>query len=241
MPKIPLSSQTFPRPLTTVDVAIFTIIDDQLHVLLVKRPTGEAEPYPGMWALPGGYVDIERDKDLEACALHKLQEKTGVKSPYLEQLGSWGSIERDPRGWTATHVYFAMLPHAAIKLDPDSHETEIGWFPVKGDGIGHKLAFDHTAILETAITRLRSKAEYTSLPAYLLPETFTLSELQHVFAVVLGRPVDKSGFRTRVLSAGLVEEADGMKTGSSRPAQLYRLTSPKSLTFFPRTFNPRKG
>lgn len=240
MPKSPHSSQAFPRPFTTVDVVIFTVINDQLHVLLVKRPTGEAEPYPGMWALPGGYVDIERDKDLEACALHKLQEKTGVKSPYLEQLGSWGGAKRDPRGWTATHVYFAMLPHVAINLDPDSHATEIGWFPVKGDGIGHKLAFDHTAILETAITRLRGKAEYTSLPAYLLPETFTLSELQHVFAVVLGRPVDKSGFRTRVLSAGLVEEVDGVKTGASRPAQLYRLKSPKNLTFFPRAFNPRK-
>lgn len=240
MPKTSRLSQTFPRPFTAVDVVIFTVINDQLHVLLVKRPTGEAEPYPGMWALPGGYVDIERDKDLEACALHKLKEKTGVKSPYLEQLGSWGSAKRDPRGWTATHVYFAMLPHEAIKLDPDSHATEIGWFPVKGDRIGHKLAFDHTAILETAITRLRSKAEYTSLPAYLLPETFTLSELQHVFAVVLGRPVDKSGFRTRVLSAGLVEEAAGVKTGVSRPAQLYRLKKPKTPTFFPRTLSSRK-
>lgn len=234
------SPQEFPRPLTTVDVVIFTVIDDQLHVLLVKRPTGDAEPHPGMWALPGGYVDIERDKDLEACALHKLKEKTGVVSPYLEQLGSWGNASRDPRGWTATHVYFAMLPHEAVKLGQGKHATETGWFPIEGDGVGRKLAFDHGVILETAISRLRGKAEYTSLPAYLLPETFTLSELQHVFSVVLGRPVDKSGFRTRVLSSGLVEEADGMKTGPSRPAQLYRLKTPKNPTFFPRTFSPRK-
>lgn len=240
MTKSPHSSQAFPRPFTTVDVVIFTVIDDQLHVLLVKRPTGDTEPYPGMWALPGGYVDIERDKDLEACALHKLKEKTGVMSPYLEQLGSWGSAKRDPRGWTATHVYFAMLPHESVKVGSGSQTTNIDWFPVKGNGVGHKLAFDHNIILETAISRLRGKAEYTSLPAYLLPETFTLSELQHVFAVVLGRPVDKSGFRTRVLSAGLVEEADGLKTGPSRPAQLYRLKTPKHPTFFPRTFSPRK-
>jgi 8-oxo-dGTP diphosphatase len=240
MPKSPHSSQAFPRPFTTVDVVIFTVIDDQLHVLLVKRPTGDSEPYPGMWALPGGYVDIERDKDLEACALHKLKEKTGVVSPYLEQLGSWGSVGRDPRGWTATHVYFAMLPHEAVKLGSGSQTSDLGWFPVKGDGVGHKLAFDHKIILETAIARLRGKAEYTSLPAYLLPDTFTLSELQQVFSVVLGRPVDKSGFRTRVLSAGLVEEADGVKTGPSRPAQLYRLKEPKSPIFFPRTFSPRK-
>lgn len=238
MPKSTPSPKAFPRPYTTVDVVIFTVIEDQLHVLLVRRPTSDAEPYPGRWALPGGYVDVERDQDLEACALHKLKEKTGVASPYLEQLGSWGSATRDPRGWTATHVYFAMLPHEAVKLD--GYQTDIGWFPVKGEGMGHKLAFDHNTILATAIARLRGKAEYTSLPAYLLPETFTLSELQHMFSVVLGRPVDKSGFRTRVLSAGLVEEADGVKTGSSRPAQLYRLKEPKTPTFFPRTFNPRK-
>lgn len=240
MSKSTHSSKEFPRPFTTVDVVIFTVIDDQLNVLLVKRPHGGSEPYPNMWALPGGYVDIERDEDLEACALHKLKEKTGVVSPYLEQLGSWGSATRDPRGWTATHVYFAMLPHEAVKLDLGSFTTDIGWFQVKGDGVGLKLAFDHNVILTTAITRLRGKAEYTSLPAYLLPETFTLGELQHVFAVVLGRPVDKSGFRTRVLSAGLVEETDGVKTGHSRPAQLYRLKAPKNPTFFPRTFNPRK-
>lgn len=240
MQKSTASSKAFPRPYTTVDVVIFTVIEDQLHVLLVKRPKSGAEPYPDRWALPGGYVDVERDKDLEACALHKLKEKTGVVSPYLEQLGSWGSATRDPRGWTATHVYFAMLPHEAIKLDSGRHAADTGWFPVQGDGVGHKLAFDHNTILATAIVRLRGKAEYTSLPAYLLPDTFTLSELQHVFSVVLGRPVDKSGFRTRVLSAGLVEEADGVKTGSSRPAQLYRLKEPKSPTFFPRTFNPRK-
>lgn len=240
MPKSAASSKEFPRPYTTVDVVIFTVIEDRLHVLLVKRPTGASEPYPDMWALPGGYVDIERDKDLEVCALHKLKEKTGVVSPYLEQLGSWGSATRDPRGWTATHVYFAMLPLEAVRLSSDGHPTDIRWFPIKGNGVGHKLAFDHNTILATAISRLRGKAEYTSLPAYLLPETFTLSELQHVFAVVLGRPVDKSGFRTRVLSAGLVQEADGVKTGSSRPAQLYRLKEPKTPTFFPRTFNPRK-
>jgi len=240
MPKSAPSSKEFPRPYTTVDVVIFTVIDDQLHVLLLKRPSSPSEPYPDMWALPGGYVDIERDKDLEACALHKLQEKTGVVSPYLEQMGSWGSATRDPRGWTATHVYFAMLPHEAVKLGSEGHPTDIGWLPIKGEGVGHRLAFDHNTILATAIARLRGKAEYTSLPAYLLPETFTLSELQHVFAVVLDRPVDKSGFRTRVLSAGLVEEAHGVKTGSSRPAQLYRLKEPKTPTYFPRTFNPRK-
>jgi ADP-ribose pyrophosphatase YjhB (NUDIX family) len=230
--------QNIERPLTTVDVAIFTVIDEQLQVLLVRRPKNKAEPYPNLWALPGGYVDIERDRDLEATALCKLKEKTGVQSPYLEQLGSWGSATRDPRGWTATHVYFALLPHEATTLDPDSASD---WFPVKGEGVGMKLAFDHRQILATAIARLRSKSEYTSLPAYLLPEVFTLGELQHAYSVVLGRPVDKSGFRTRVISADLVEEVEGVKTGQNRPAQLYRLKRPKNPTIFPRTFSPRKS
>src|SRR5258708_2861229 len=100
----------FPRPLTTVDVVIFAVSDDALRVLLVQRPAGENEPFSNFWALPGGFVDIERDRDLEACAIRKLKEKTGMVSPYLEQLGSWGSAGRDPRGWSATHAYFALMP-----------------------------------------------------------------------------------------------------------------------------------
>src|SRR5579885_1691513 len=103
----------FPRPLTTVDVVIFAIRADALQVLLVQRGAGPGEPFPNSLALPGGFVDIERDRDLEACAVRKLKDKTGVASPYLEQLGSWGSATRDPRGWSATHAYFALMPAAA--------------------------------------------------------------------------------------------------------------------------------
>ncbi|WGS23884.1 MULTISPECIES: NUDIX domain-containing protein [unclassified Bradyrhizobium] len=80
---------------------------------MVQRPKTESEPFPGSWALPGGFVDIAGDRDLEACAVRKLKDKTGVVSPYLEQLGSWGSATRDPRGWSATHAYFALLPEQA--------------------------------------------------------------------------------------------------------------------------------
>ncbi len=100
---------TFDRPLSTVDVTIFCMRQQVLMVLLVRRPHGDSEPYPGQWALPGGFVDVAHDIDLEGCALRKLKEKTGVCAPYLEQLGSWGSATRDPRGWAATHVYLALL------------------------------------------------------------------------------------------------------------------------------------
>jgi 8-oxo-dGTP diphosphatase len=240
MMKAPDNPLSFPRPLTTVDVVIFTAIKDHLNVLLIRRPDTPDEPAPGKWALPGGFVDVERDRTLEACALRKLREKTGVEAPYLEQLGSWGSASRDPRGWSATHVYFVLLPLGSIHLEKGANAADVAWFPVIGQGVKANLAFDHKTILDTAIQRLRSKAEYTSLPSYLLPETFTLPELQQAYEVVLGRPVDKSGFRTRVMSADLVVPVAGQRTGAYRPAQLYRLRVAGELVLFPRTFSPRK-
>src|SRR5580700_9145914 len=99
----------FERPLTTVDVVIFSVRAEDLTVLLVQRPSESGEPFPGKWALPGGFIDAARDSDLEACARRKLVEKTGIDPPYLEQLGSVGNATRDPRGWSVTHVYFALM------------------------------------------------------------------------------------------------------------------------------------
>ena len=225
----------FPRPLTTVDIVIFAIREDALHVLLVQRPQGAGEPFPNAWALPGGFVDIARDRDLEACAVRKLKDKTGMVSPYLEQLGSWGSAARDPRGWSATHAYFALMP-AAPAIDPPASDAE--WFPVSAGKARPKLAFDHGEILEAAIQRLRSKVEYTSLPAYLMPAEFTLPDLQRVYEIVLDRPLEKSAFRTRMLAADLIEPVARVRRGPNRPAQLYRLKKAKSPVYFARTFNP---
>lgn len=223
----------FPRPLTTVDVVIFTVREGGLQVLLVQRPADEDEPFPGAWALPGGFVDTDRDVDLQGCAVRKLKEKTGMVSPYLEQLGSWGSATRDPRGWSATHAYFALLPAAPVAGAADAR-----WFPVDAGKGKPKLAFDHAEILQAAIQRLRSKVEYTSLPAYLMPPEFTLPDLQQVYEIVLGRPLEKSAFRTRMLAADLIEPVARMRKGPNRPAQLYRLKKTKSPVYFARTFNP---
>ncbi|MBB4394078.1 MULTISPECIES: NrtR DNA-binding winged helix domain-containing protein [unclassified Bradyrhizobium] len=223
----------FPRPLTTVDVVIFTILDDSLQVLLMQRPAGEGEPFPLSLALPGGFVDVTKDRDLAACAARKLKEKTGVTSPYLEQLGSWGSATRDPRGWSATHAYFALIPADASVLANDAH-----WFPIRGGRLKDKLAFDHGDILATAIQRLRNKVEYTSLPAYLMPPEFTLPDLQRVYEIVLDRPLEKSAFRTRILSADMIEPVAKMRRGPNRPAQLYRLKKGSEPVYFVRTFNP---
>ncbi|MGY8666637.1 NUDIX domain-containing protein [Bradyrhizobium sp. UFLA05-109] len=225
----------FPRPLVTVDVVIFAIRNEGLHVLLVQRPAGAGEPFPLSWALPGGFVDVAKDRDLEACAVRKLKEKTGVTSPYLEQLGSWGSATRDPRGWSATHAYFALVPEEAGRA---ALATDAQWFPIVAGKIKPKLAFDHGEILAAAVERLRNKVEYTSLPAYLMPAEFTLPDLQRVYEIVLDRPLEKSAFRTRILSADMIEPIAKMRRGPNRPAQLYRLKKGKEPVYFVRTFNP---
>ena len=231
----------FVLPLTTVDVVIFSVLDGQLRVLQVQRPHDAGEPFPGRWALPGGFVDVDRDADLLACARRKLKDKTGLASPYLEQLGSWGSRERDPRGWSATHVYMALVPAAALKPAPGVHAASLRWAAVDGNGPERALAFDHDQILGAAVERLRSKVEYTSLPAYLLPEPFTLPQLQRMYEVVLGRPVDKSGFRTRTLAADFLDEVGSVEGESNRSAAAYRIRDRQRVVNFPRTFSPRTG
>jgi ADP-ribose pyrophosphatase YjhB (NUDIX family) len=227
------------RPLVTVDVPIFALRGDRLGVLLVKRAEGREEPFPGRWALPGGFVDVDRDEDLEACALRKLREKTGIAAPYLEQLGSWGSAHRDPRGWSVTHVYFALVPADEVAAPHGGgNASAAAWHEIVGDGVREPLAFDHGAILAAALERLRGKVEYTSLPAFLLPREFTLSELQRVYETVLGRPLEKSAFRTRVLATELLTEVPRVREGPNRPAQLYRLRNRRAPIFFQRTFKP---
>ncbi|KJK20986.1 DNA mismatch repair protein MutT [Burkholderiaceae bacterium 16] len=234
------AAPAFGRPLTTVDVVILTIRAGALQVLLVQRPQLPGEPFPGQWALPGGFVDIERDQNLQGCALRKLAEKTGVNSPYLEQVGSWGSATRDPRGWSTTHVYMALLADATLAPQKGGNAADLRWAPVEGDGVSVPLAFDHADLLGAALGRVRGKTEYTSLPAHLLPPDFTLGELQHVYELVLGRPLEKKAFRTRMLAAGLLEELGTQKETGRRPASLYRLREQSGLVYFTRSFEQRE-
>ena len=234
------SSLPVDRPFVTVDIAICAVREASLQVLLVQRPSDPSEPFPGAWALPGGFIDVGSDDSLEACARRKLQVKTGAVAPYLEQVGSWGSRNRDPRGWSTTHLYFALVSAESIQLSPGANAADARWWPVSGTGVRTRLAFDHARLLSAAIERLRAKVEYTSLPAYLLPKEFTLPDLQHVYEVVLGRAIEKSAFRTRVLAAGVVESVDRRRQTGKRPAQLYRLSSRAEPVFFPRTFAPKR-
>jgi 8-oxo-dGTP diphosphatase len=233
----PMSTASIPnfaRPLATVDLAIFSIHDERLQVLLVKRPATRSEPFADHWALPGGFIDVEQDAELEACAVRKLKEKTGVATPYLEQVGTWGNAERDPRGWSTTTVYFALIAADATPLVPGGSAEDAKWANVEGNRVRDKLAFDHAELLRAAINRLRSKVEYTSLPAFLMPNEFTLTELQRVYEITLDRPLEKKAFRTRVLAADLLEGVPRRREGANRPAQLFKLKNRKRTVFFAR-------
>jgi 8-oxo-dGTP diphosphatase len=205
----------YPRPALTVDVVIFTLRDNQLHLLLVQRGT---EPYIGKWALPGGFVKM--DEGLEEAAIREMEEETGLKEAYLEQLYTYGEIDRDPRGRVVTVAYFALLPaDAPVRSEGNTDARQAQWFPMEDLP---PLAFDHEQIVAYALRRLRYKLEYTAAGFELLPEQFTLSELQHTYELILGEKLDKRNFRRRILQAGIIEPTPHMRTGEGRPARLYR-------------------
>ena len=223
----------FAAPLVTIDVVILTLRDGHLQVLLMKRG---AEPFGGSWALPGGYIHPEEDADLDAAARRILHAKAGIRTPYMEQLQGFGDAKRDPRGWTATFAYFALIASDALVLKEGANAEEVAWRQIKGERVETPLAFDHARILGAAVSRLRSKVEYTSLPAQLLPPKFTLPDLQKVYEQILGRQIDKSAFRKRMAEAAFLEPVAGEKRpASNRPAQLYRIKRGRGTIFFDRT------
>lgn len=206
-------------PLVSVDLAIFTLRDQRLQVLLVERG---AHPHKGRWALPGGFVDLKQDRELLDTARRKLQEKTGVRTPHLEQVVSVGSASRDPRGWSITILFMALIP--PVSLQGGGAVDDVRWWPF-ADACALPLAFDHRELLLQARERLRNKTAYTLLPIHVLQPPFTLTRLQQAFEELLGEPLEKKSFRRRILSADVVEEVgeDLPEGGRGRPALLYRL------------------
>jgi ADP-ribose pyrophosphatase YjhB (NUDIX family) len=225
--------RAIPRPIASVDLAIFALSETGIDVLLMRRAD---DPFAGEWSLPGGWIRVDEDADLEAAARRVLKDKTGVETPYLEQLMSVGNAIRDPRGWSLSVAYFALMPREIADLNAGANAAAVDWWPVIDDVVSVPLAFDHADLLGIAATRLRSKVEYSSLPAHMLPDHFTLGELQSVYERILGRRLDKSAFRKRVAEADFVEPVAGaMRRGSNRPAQLYRLRRRRSTVLFDRT------
>ncbi len=207
---------TFERPILTVDAVVLTLIDERLHTLLVKR---QAEPCKGESTLPGGFIHTDTDVSAEAAARRVLSEKAGIELRHLEQLQTFASASRDARGWSASIAYLALVQAEELtELDPNA-----SWHPVEDI---HDLPFDHYEILQSGLNRVCNKAAYSSLPAFLLPRTFTLPQLQRVYEQVLGTSLNAAAFRRKVEDLGIIEPTDEqqLSKGAGRPAQLYRLS-----------------
>jgi 8-oxo-dGTP diphosphatase len=205
----------YPKPNVTVDIIVFTIKDTQLKVLLIKR---DIPPFKGQWAIPGGFVRIE--ESLEEAAKRELQEETGVAGEYLEQLYTFGEPKRDPRGRVITVAYFALINSEKINLKADTDVSEAEWFPINQLP---KLAFDHDKIMDYALRRLRWKFEYTTVGFSMLPEKFTLSQLQEIYEIIFNKKFDKRNFRKKILSLDILDEEEIKRDVSHRPPQLYSL------------------
>lgn len=200
----------------TVDIVIFTIQEGVLKVLLIKRAI---PPFLGQCAIPGGFV--HEDEDLDQAALRELQEESGVTDVYLEQLYSFGDPNRDPRGRVITVAYFALISPDR-KLMAGSDAAAAAWYPI--DQLP-PLAFDHATILNYALQRLRNKLEYTTVGFQLLPEKFTLTELQAVYEAILGKTLDKRNFRRKMSLLRILKPLREHRRGGQRPAQLYRFVA----------------
>jgi 8-oxo-dGTP diphosphatase len=205
-----------PRPALAADVALFTTADGpdgrRLRVLLVRR---KAAPYGGMWALPGGFVG--ENEGLVSAAGRTLTEETGVSGVVLEQVITVGRPGRDPRGHVVTVAWMGLVP------EQSAASADVAWFDATGPDLP-PLAFDHATLMGYAVDHLRRRIREAPLAFRLLPERFTLTELQAVFEAVLGRALDRRNFRRRVDQIGLVEEVPGeRRVGAHRPARLFRL------------------
>jgi len=202
------------RLAVTADVVIFNLAEQDLKVLLVCRGR---PPFKGQWAIPGGFVDVH--ESIDDAARRELEEETGLRDVYLEQLYTFGKPQRDPRGRVITVAYFALVA-GEVPTHAGDDATAAAWHSVYALPA---LAFDHADILKYALQRLRYKLEYTSVGFELLPNEFTLTELQTAYEIVLGEKLDKRNFRRRILEAGVLAETNRQRAeGQGRPAQLYR-------------------
>ncbi len=205
---------TTPHIALTVDCVVFGFDVGDLKVLLIER---EIPPFKGKWALPGGFVLV--DETVEDAARRELEEETGITKLYLEQLYTFGELNRDPRERVVTVAYYALVKLSDHRIRAASDAAQAAWFSV--DDLP-KLAFDHARIVDMALTRLQGKVRYQPIGFELLPPKFTLSQLQHLYETILERPLDKRNFRKKILSMGFLLELDEIEQDvAHRAARLY--------------------
>jgi 8-oxo-dGTP diphosphatase len=204
--------------LFSVDPVIFTVKNGSLKILLSKR---ENEPFKGSWGLPGGRVDKEACIDLKAALHLKLKQKTGLDNMFFEQLGTYGNESMDPRGWSVTTAYLALVHHEDIHLNNNAKELA-QWHDVESIGKSVELGFWHEQIIKDAVQRLRDKSLYTDLPVNFMPVEFTYAMLREAYEAVLGFQVVRQAFTARMERSGIFEDTGKRLLGSNRPSPLYR-------------------
>ena len=204
-------------PLVGVDIALFSVDLGRLQVLLVKRAE---EPAAKQWALPGGILKPHLDNSLEAAARRVLAHKVSVELPLVEEVCTFSGPDRDPRGWSISVLFYALLPRDKVNALVRNKVEALEW--VDASAPGHRLAFDHAWQLTAAVQKLRAKVDAGKLPLHLLPERFTLTQLQRTIEAILGRELDKSSFRRQLKSSSDLVELDEFERGAQRPAKLFR-------------------
>ncbi len=221
---------SYARAALTVDCVIFGFDGDCIQLLFIQRAL---EPFQGQWALPGGFVHV--DESVEAAAQRELLEETGLSGVFLEQLYTFGQLNRDPRERVVSVAYFALVNLFSHTPLAATDAADARWFPMH---TLPELAFDHALIVDTALKRLRGKLRYEPIGFELLPKKFRLSQLQSLYEAVLGETLDKRNFRKKVLGLDLLIALDEtQREGAHRPAQLFRFDPKRYRQLQKRGFN----
>jgi len=220
----------FERPNLAVDCVVFGLDEEDLKIILIQR---DLAPFQGRWAIPGGFVHI--DESLEEAAIRELKEETGVQDVFLEQLYTFGDVKRDPRERVVSVAYYALVNLRDHEIKAATDARNAAWFSV--DDLP-SLAFDHNRIVDIALKRLKGKVRYEPIGFELLPEKFTLTELQQMYEKILDQEIDKRNFRKKILGMGLLRELDEVQMDvAHRAARLYKFDEKKYLHLKERGFN----
>ena len=215
MSKTGTSGQHYELPAVTADAVTFSIGDGILKTLLIRR--GQ-EPFKGSWAIPGGFIQM--DETLWRAAERELIEETGLRADYLEQVRAFGDPDRDPRMRVVSVAFLCLMKPGAPEPHGSDDAADACWFDVAQLP---ELAFDHRRILDAAVSHLRSRIDRTQIVYHLLPDAFTLTELQQAHELILGHPLDKRNFRRRILQSGELIDCGQRRGREGRPARLYRV------------------
>lgn len=219
----------YDTPIATVDIILMTLIDNIPHVLLSKRAK---EPFKDKFSLIGGFIFTNQDEKIEDTFKRVVKTKIGVENIYFEQLETIGSSTRDPRGWSISISFVSLLPsELALKIKPHDSVSEVEWVSIF-DIEKLDLAFDHKEIINNGFQRIKTKINYSTLPIYLLPEFFTITQLQEVYEAFLGVKIDKSGFRKKIKDIPFLKETDEVTKKNHRPAKLYTAKEEVNVEYF---------